>query len=441
MKKSIWKYKNIYMIGVKGVGMTALAEVLLANGFSVRGSDTHEQFMTDEVLARLGVPVSGFSAAHIHNADAVVHSNAYSAENNEEMKAANEARMPIFSYPEVVAEFFNAHHGIAIAGSHGKTTTTAMLAHLLRYAQCNVTAIVGSKVLNWGCGALAGDLKKSDALFVLEADEYKEAFLNYRPKGAIITNIDYDHPDYFRRPEDYQAAFVKFTAAIPPNGFLVIGDSDDALAEIARSAACKVIVMRKDDLMPFALHTPGEHNQQNANLAYRVALELGVSAQIAQEGLEDFKGTARRLEHIGESHAAPVFDDYAHHPTEIRATLRALVVKYPKKRIIAVFQPHTYSRTRALFDDFAHAFEDAETVVLTSVYASAREKKEGSGDGVDMETMTAMINKNKKKKAFFIEDMEWIPDFIHPRLGADAVVVTLGAGDIWRVGHALVKKE
>lgn len=426
------------MIGVKGVGMTALAQVLLANGFFVRGSDTQEHFMTDEVLARLGVPVADFSAQNILGNDVVVHSNAYSEENNEEMKAAIEARMPVFSYPEVVAEFFNAHHGIAIAGSHGKTTTTAMLSHLLKYAERNVTSIVGSKVVNWGCGALAGDLKKPDALFVLEADEYKEAFLNYHPKGAIITNIDYDHPDYYRRPEDYQAAFVKFAASIATNGFLVIGDSDAALAEIARSAACKVIVMRKDDMIDFALQTPGEHNRQNANLAYRVALELGVPADIARAGLEDFKGTTRRLEYVGESHAAPVFDDYAHHPTEVKATLGALKEKYPKKRIIAIFQPHTYSRTRALFDDFARAFEDADIAVLTSVYASAREKKEGSGNGVDMGVMTAMINKNKKKKAVFIEDMAQIPAHILKRLGADAVVVTLGAGDVWKVGKALV---
>ncbi|MBI5913493.1 UDP-N-acetylmuramate--L-alanine ligase [Candidatus Azambacteria bacterium] len=437
MKKSIWKYKKIHMIGVKGVGMTALAEVLLANGFFVRGSDIQEHFMTDEVLARLNVPVTDFSAAHIQGSDAVVHSNAYNAENNEEMKAAQDAHMPIFSYPEVVAEFFNAHHGIAVAGSHGKTTTTAMLSHLLQYAERNVISIVGSKVVNWGCGAIAGDLKKQDALFVLEADEYKEAFLNYHPKGAIITNIDYDHPDYYRRPEDYQAAFVKFAASIAPTGFLVIGDSDAALAEIARSAACKVIVMRKDDMAAFALQTPGEHNQQNANLAYRVALELGVPAHIARAGLEDFKGTSRRLEYIGESHAAPVFDDYAHHPTEIRATLGALKAKYPKKRIVAIFQPHTYSRTKALFNDFAAAFSDAETVVLAGVYASAREKKEGSGNGVDMEAMTAMINK-KKKKAVFIEDIAQIPAYIAKRLGADAVAVTLGAGDIWQVGKALV---
>ncbi|MEK7494194.1 MAG: cyanophycin synthetase [Patescibacteria group bacterium] len=438
MKRSIWKYKKIHMVGVKGVGMTALAQVLTANGFSVNGSDVQDEFMTDEVLARLGVAVTDFSAQNIRNNDVVVHSNAYSEENNEEIKAAIDAHTPIFSYPEVVAELFNAHHGIAIAGSHGKTTTTAMLSHLLHYAQRNVTAIVGSKVINWGCGALAGDLKNTDALFVLEADEYKEAFLNYHPKGAIITNIDYDHPDYYRRPEDYQAAFVKFAASIAPNGFLVIGDSDTALSEIARSAACKVIVMRKDDMMHFALQTPGEHNQQNANLAYRVALELGVPAHSAREGLEDFKGTARRLEYIGEAHTAPVFDDYAHHPTEVKATLGALKEKYPKKRIIAIFQPHTYSRTKALFNDFARAFEDADIVVLAGVYASAREKKEGSENEVDMEAMTAMINKDKKNKAVFIEDIMQIPAYISKRLGADAVVVTLGAGDVWKVGKALV---
>src|SRR3989304_3145342 len=240
----IKQYKKIHMIGVKGVGMTALAEVLLANGFSVTGSDVHDEFMTDAVLARLGIAVSEFGEEHVHGADAIVRSNAYTEE-NEEVKEAVERNIPLFSYPEVVAELFNAHRGIAVAGSHGKTTTTAMLAHILKAAEKNVTAIVRSRVIDWGSGAVAGDLSKDDALFVLEADEYKEAFLHYQPHGAIITNIDYDHPDYFANPEDYRKAFEKFVALIPATGFLIMGDNDETLAEVARNAACKVVVVRQ----------------------------------------------------------------------------------------------------------------------------------------------------------------------------------------------------
>ncbi|MCR4323090.1 MAG: Mur ligase family protein, partial [Candidatus Azambacteria bacterium] len=222
MEKSIWKYKKIHMIGVKGVGMTALAQVLTANGFSVNGSDEGDDFMAP-VLATINIVATPFDPKNVKGVDMVIRSNAYTPENGE-VKEAMDKNIPLFSYPEVVAELFNAHRGIAVAGSHGKTTTTAMLAHILKEAQENVTAIVGSKVLDWGSGAIAGDLKKSDALFVLEADEYKEAFLNYRPNGAIITNIDYDHPDYFAKPEDYRKAFVKFVALIPSTGFLVMSD-------------------------------------------------------------------------------------------------------------------------------------------------------------------------------------------------------------------------
>lgn len=414
--------------------MAALAEVLLSNGFQVSGSDVKEKFMTDEVLERLGVRVAEFSRDGVIAAGAVIRSNAYDA-NHPEIAAAVKAGIPVFSYPEVAAEFFNASFGIAVAGSHGKTTTTAMLAHILKFAGRNVTAVVGSKVLNWQSGAICGDLKKPGAFFVLEADEYKEAFLNYRPKGAIITNVDYDHPDYFSNFRDYQNAFGRFAALIPQDGFLIASGQDGSLKGVVKKAKCRVRFAGKSDILKFNLRTIGKHNQFNASLARLAALELGIGDAVIKEALETFQGTSRRLEFVGTAQGALVFDDYAHHPTEIKATLSALSEQYPGKEIIAVFQPHTYSRTKALFDDFAEAFSRAHTVILTDVYASAREHYNG---GINLAIMTSKINL-KDSQAVLINDKSKIPDYLLQSLDDRAVVVTMGAGNIREVAEKVVQ--
>ncbi len=436
MKQSIWDYKKIHMTGVKGVGMTALAQVLVANGFDIDGSDVSEKFMTDEVLVKLGITVTPFDARRVKGADAVIYSNAYSAAINEEVKAAEHSGVPLFSYPQVVAELFNAHYGIAVAGSHGKTTTTAMLAHILYRAQKNVTAIVGSKVLNWQCGAIAGDLSKLDALFVLEADEYKEAFLHYHPQCAIITNIDHDHPDYFKTPRSYSDAFENFIRSISPDGFVVINGDDAVLRDAARYASCRIISISKDDVEAIQLNLIGKHNQMNAAMAIAVAKELGVSDKIARDAIVDFQGTSRRMEYIGEKDGTLIFDDYAHHPTEIKASLAGLRKKYPEKNIIAIFQPHTFSRTKAFFSDFANAFSDADSVILTDVYASAREKK--GENMVDMAEMVSAMER-KGKDTILIKNKTHIASAVRRLVSPDAVVVTLGAGDIWQVSRALIE--
>ncbi|MCR4322616.1 MAG: hypothetical protein NUV61_00820, partial [Candidatus Azambacteria bacterium] len=246
------------------------------------------------------------------------------------------------------------------------------------------------------------------------------------------------HPDYFAKPEDYRKAFVKFVALIPSTGFLVMSDDDEVLAEIARSAACKVVVVREESAEKFSLHSPGAHYQLDANLAYRAALECGVAPDVARAALEAFQGTTRRLELVGECNGATVIDDYAHHPTEIKATLKGVSEKYKGKHIFAIFQPHTYSRTKALFDEFAAAFADADSVVLTSVYASAREKKEGNENDVDMEVMVGMVNEQAgKKKAIYIEDRNAVIDYVKAHTKKNTVIITLGAGDMWQVARAL----
>lgn len=430
--KNFKQYKRVHMVGIKGVGMAALAEVLVKNGFEVSGSDVKEGFMTDATLKRLNISVSEFNADNIKSADALIRSNAYNS-NNVEVKGAEDFGKPIFSYPEVVAEFFNGAYGLAVAGSHGKTTTTAMLAYILKSAGKNVTAIVGSIVDDWGSGAVAGDLNNPDALFVLEADEYKEAFLNYQSRAAIITNIDYDHPDYYKSVAEYENAFVKFISSVSSDGFLVIDSRDARLNDIARDARTRVISVGSNDVPRFTLRLAGEHNLSNAALAYRAALELGVSDAEARKALANFKGTARRMELVGEKNGALIYDDYAHHPTEIKATLAALRAKHPNKKIIAVFQPHTYSRTKALFNDFATAFGSADEVVLTDIYASAREQKD---DSVDMAKMASAASRDGAKVSF-IKDKNNIADHIKGVMNSDSLIVTMGAGDIWQIGRSL----
>lgn len=439
MRRSIWDYKKVHMVGIKGVGMTALAEILQKNRFALTGSDVKEEFMTDEVLKRLGIGVADFHFRNTEGKDAIIHSNAYTPEHME-LKAARDRGIPIFSYPEVVAELFNAHNGIAVAGSHGKTTTTAMLAHILKYAGTNATAIVGSKVRNWGSGAIAGTLGDPSIPFVLEADEYKDAFLHYRPKGAIITNIDWDHPDYFKTPEEYKSAFAKFVALLPEDGFLVINGEDNVLMEIASRALCDVLSVTKAGLEPFVLRLAGEHNVFNANLAYQAALKLGLDHSTATSALADFEGTARRMELVGERNGMIIYDDYAHHPTEIKATLAALKEMHPGKKIIAVFQPHTFSRTKALFNDFTSAFSDADIAILTDVYPSARERKEEYTHAVDMGAMERSI-RERGNAAQFIRNTADVEQSVRDLLTPEAIVVTLGAGDIWQTAKGLTTKD
>lgn len=440
MHRSIRDYKNIHMVGIKGVGMAALAEVLLRNGLRFTGSDVEEQFMTDTALEKLGIKVKNFDAGNVADKDAIVRSNAYQ-DNHVEVAAAKSLGIPVFSYPEVAAGLFNSVRGIAIAGSHGKTTTTAMLAHVLKSAGLNLTAIVGSRVIDWQSGAVAGDLSKKDALFVLEADEYKEAFLNYRPFGAIITNIDYDHPDYFPDKQSYLNAFLKFIALIPENGFLIINGNDSDLVGIAETASCKVIKVDESNFTDMKLQSIGNHNLFNANLTLRASEELGVNDKQAVMSLENFGGTARRQEFVGRVGESLIFDDYAHHPTEIQATLSALRGKYRGRQIIAVFQPHTFSRTKALFGQFINAFSDADFVVLADVYASARERKESHSQGVNMENMADGL-RHHGKNAVFLKNKDEIAEYIRKNHGnSHAVVITMGAGDIWQVSQELVNNR
>jgi len=434
MDFNLKKYKKIFFVGIKGAGMAALSELLAKNGYLVSGSDVKEKFITDEALKKAGMAVFEFGEKNLSGYDVVIRSVAYDIKSNEDLKAAKNLGIPIFTYPEVVASIFNTKFGVAVAGSHGKTTITAMLADILDKAGKNLNAIVGSKVNAWGSGARTNNLKKDEAVFVLEADEYRGAFLNYLPKCAIIANIDYDHPDCYKTKESYKRAFLDFAKNISDDGFLIANKDYPEIVRISKSLKCKVIFYDSGNLINFKLKFPGLYNQQNANAAYLCALELGVSKESARKSLEEFSGTARRFEVLGEKEKAVIIDDYAHHPSEIRAVLSGVKEKFPEKKVIAVFQPHTYSRTKKFSIDFSKAFDGADRVILMDIFSSARESFDPD---VDVKDLSSKVG----DKAVFIKNKKEVLDFCKKYFFEDSAIIFMGAGDIWQLARDLYQNK
>ncbi len=453
--------RRVYCIGLKGVGMTGLAQLLKARGAEVWGSDTDEHFFTDEVLRRVGLECyDGFDAKHLDKPiDVVVRSTAY-GETHHEVAAALAKGLPVLTYPEALGQLTQGTRAIAVAGSHGKTTTSALLAHVLEVAKLHPSALVGSQVLGWQGNALAG----SGDLFVFEADEYQNKFQYFSPQAVVLTSIDWDHPDFFATPDDYYAAFVSFLKRLPPDGFVVACYDDPRVKRAVADAGLKpeqivsyglqdgnwrMVRMWLDEGRwhfsarqgeefkgDFWLKLIGSHNVANALAAVACASRLGVDLEVIRQALASFEGTSRRLEQKGKlTNGVTVVDDYAHHPTEIAATLKALKAFYPYKHIRCVFQPHTFSRTQALLSDFAKSFAEADEVVLLPTYASARD----AGKGADSEALLEEIKKYKPT-ASYCPSIAQATEYLSSTAGRSDLVVTMGAGDVWQVGEALIKQ-
>ena len=409
--------RNAYLIGIKGVGMCALAQILKSRGVRVLGSDTYEKFFTDEVLKKLKIECKeGFAKKNLpKNIDVIIASNAYINTQNPEIAEADRRGVSVISYPDALAELFNNAYGIAIAGSHGKSTTTAMLGYILEYVGMDPTVIVGSRVNQWGSNARASrqNLKSLNSptngahhYFVAEADEYRDAFLKYRPKMIVLTNIDYDHPDYFKTEAAYKKSFQKFMRRVPKDKLI-----DGRQAELTQK---------------FDLKLKGEHNQQNATVAYLAARKLGVKADTAKEALRRFSGLSRRFESYGSYHGALLYDDYAHHPTEIRAAINGAKQTHPDRKIIVMFQAHTFTRTKKLFDDFNTALKSADEVYILKTYSSARERGEDIwGKKLAKALNTRYFTTHKAAANYLHKNQNYT--------GSTCVVLALGAGDGWQV--------
>ncbi len=394
--------KSVHFVGIGGTGLSAIARILLERGCSVSGSDRILSPLARE-LASSGVRVvEGHSPRNIAGADLVIRSSAI-PDDNPEVQAALAAGIPVVKRSDFLAELIGGQECVAVAGTHGKTTTTAMLAWVLTRLEQDPSYIVGGVPHNLGSNAHAGGGKQ----FVIEADEYDNMFLGLSPQWAVVTVVEHDHPDFFPTPADYQAAFVAFTHKILPGGSLFVSRDDPGAAALAAAAPSNVhtftygmdpganysardLVSNHLGGMNFTLwhaspganpaplvwsrlQVPGEHNVRNAAAALAVVHQLGLPLDQAAAALQEFSGTGRRFDLRGEASGVIIINDYAHHPTEIRTTLAAARQRYPDHRIWAVWQPHTFSRTQALLEAFAAAFKDADQVIVTEVYA-ARER-------------------------------------------------------------------
>ncbi|HWE62878.1 MAG TPA: UDP-N-acetylmuramate--L-alanine ligase [Chloroflexota bacterium] len=455
---------HIHLVGVAGAGMNALAPMLQARGYRLSGSDMQRSAQVERLLAAGMMFTQGHDAANVCAADLVIISAAV-RETNVEVAAARAAGIPVVKRAAALGWLLEGLRTIAVAGTHGKTTTTAMLAVILRQAGFDPTFMVGGEVLEleasgyWGAGAWA----------VVEADEYDRSFLQFRPEIAVITNVEPDHLDYYGSVAAMHEAYARFMARIRPGGTLVLNVEDPYLRTVAppldvavvtcglrpdptswgqrpdwradRIAATETGVSfeldgyRGQEATRIDLLLAGRHNVCNAVQACAAASTAGVPLATCQAALGTFRGTGRRFQVVGEAADVLVIDDYAHHPTEVRVNLAAARARFPGRRLVVVFQPHTYSRTKHLFEDFARAFNEADLLILTDIYAA----RETDTLGMDVAQLHAAIAaQGHVQSVVSIRDLAAIPAALAPRLRAGDVVLTLGAGSITTVGPALL---
>ncbi|MDP2656745.1 MAG: UDP-N-acetylmuramate--L-alanine ligase [bacterium] len=448
---------RVHLIGIKGAGMVALAQLLLADGLEVSGSDTAESFFTDETLNKLGIISQLFSSSNItDDIDLVIYSTAWV--DHEEYKTAKNKHIPMISYAQAIADRFNDAYGIAVCGSHGKTTTVAMLAYVMAELGKDPTAVIGSLVKQFGTNALVG----SSEYFVLEADEYQNKFSLYEPRATIVTSIDYDHPDFFKTPEEYEQVFIDFLKKDSQQHIVACIDNGGV------SQACKYVLNKKittygwsmdaqfrasnyhvqdgcgvfevlydeQNLGEFRTALVGQHNATNALavLTMCCCLDIPLDASFTQ-ALASFAGTARRFEMKGVIGNTIIIDDYAHHPVEVQAALKAAKVHYVDKRIWCVFVPHTFSRTQALMDEFARSFQMVDKVIVLDIYSSARE----SVGEVSSQDLVKKINEISCN-AMHIHTNEEATAYLADHLDDIDVLITMGAGDVWKVGVSLIEQ-
>ncbi len=444
---------HIHIVGIGGSGMSAIARVLLERGgYRVSGSD-RSLSDTGRALADLGATVHvGHRAEQVEEADLLFVSSAIPAD-NEEVQAARARGVPVIKRPQVLAWLTAPYQTIAVAGTHGKTTTTAMIVRLLMEAGLDPSFVVGG-VLPGLSNARAGQ----GPYFVIEADEYDRTFLGLRPQVAVVTNVEMDHPDCYPTYGDVQAAFAAFLAGVREGGWVVacaddpgvaallpglpagqrvlrygLGPEGDLRAEAVSLAGLPSFELVSDGRRAerFDLRVPGLHNVQNALATLSVAQVLGIPEAVTHRALASYTGVARRFELKGEAHGITVLDDYAHHPTEVRATLAAARARFGAREIWAVFQPHTFSRTEALLADYRHSFDDADHVLVTPIYA-ARESDE------HRVTSATLVEAVEHRDVRRVRDLEAAVALLAGSLQAGDVLVTMGAGDSNRVGEGVL---
>ena len=455
MMVSFRNFQRIHMVGIGGIGMSGIAEVLLTLGYSVSGSDTKPSTITER-LQDLGATVfEGHKAENVQGAHVVVTSSAVKTDNPEVVEAHRQ-KIPVIPRAEMLAELMRLKYGIAVAGAHGKTTTTSMVASVMGTAHLDPTFVIGGKVNQAGTTARVG---RGD-YFVVEADESDRSFLMFAPVVAVVTTIDREHLDQYSSLEDIQSAFLQFVNSVPfygsailcidePNVQAIIPNVKRPILTYGLSAQADLVISdvemvglgsefrltyKGEDLGMFQLpHPPGIHNVRNAAAAAAVALYLNVATDLIREGLEKFGGVGRRFDIKGVVNDIVVIDDYGHHPAEIRATLEAARgCKF--NRLLVLFQPHRYSRTQHLWDDFSRAFNQADILVLTDIYAAS----EAPIPGITSEALAKSIGDAGHKNVHYFRSMQDGIEFLLKEARPADAILTIGAGNVSRASNELM---
>ena len=453
--------KHVHCIGIGGIGLSAIAEILLQKGISVSGSDSKESDITDRLIRNGAQVYLGHREKNVGEADLVIYSAAIPP-NNTELRAARSKGIRIATRAEALGELMKgAKYSIAVAGAHGKTTATSMISLILRNAGKEPTILVGGNLTEIGGNVAVGN----PDYFITEACEYMDSFLALCPKYAVILNIDSDHLDYFKDIDHIVRSFDRFANLVPDDGAVFAYDANPFVSSILKDLKRRFVTFgfhekcnyRADNiefdregfpafsieengkaLCRVRLQIPGEHNIANALAAVACSIVMGIELDTIVSTLEAYKGTQRRFDIQGTTtRGVKVVDDYAHHPAEIAATIKA-ARNVPHSKMWVLFQPHTYTRTLALHDDFAEALDAADKVVLAEIYA-AREKNTHNVSSKSI--LAKMKEKNPGKEAWYIETFEEIADFVLTYAEPGDLVITMGAGDIFQVGEAILEKD
>ncbi|MEP0821626.1 MAG: UDP-N-acetylmuramate--L-alanine ligase [Ignavibacterium sp.] len=452
--------KKIHFVGIGGIGMSGIAEILLDQGFKVSGSDRALSEVTDR-LKSLGAEIfEGHDAKNVgSDVDALVYSSAVTPDNPEVLEATRR-KIPVIRRAEMLAEVMRLKYGIGIAGTHGKTTTTSMIGLVLLEGGLDPTVIVGGKLS--GLGGTNARLGHGEFI-VVEADEFDRSFLSITPTIAVLTTLETDHLDCYRDLEDIKGAFVQFASRVPFYGFVVLCLDEPALLDIMPQLSRKKIItyglnpqadiqaadirhkentstfmLRRgnQDLGEVTIRVPGRHNVQNALAAITVGLELGVPFERVKRGIEQFAGVYRRWELKGEFDGVSVFDDYAHHPTECRATLAGAKAGW-RRRVVCVFQPHLYSRTRDFYEEFGKSFLLSDVLIVTDVYPAREEPIQG----VTGELIVSAAKRFGHKHAHYVPDKHQVTATLEKIVKPGDIVITMGAGDIWKYGEEFLRHQ
>ena len=449
--------KHVYFVGIGGIGMSGIAEILLNQGFRVSGSDLTLTEVTRHLVDMGATVYEGHDPANLADVDVLVYSSAVALE-NPEVIAAIERKIPVIRRAEMLAEVMRLHHGIAVAGTHGKTTTTSMLGMVLIEGGQDPTVIVGGKLHAFGgTNARLG----SGEFMVVEADEFDRSFLQLNPSIAILTTLEEEHLDIYSSLDDLKNAFVEFANKVPFYGFITLCLDEPALQEILPRIMRKVVtygfssqadiqavdLVQKENRSTFTvlregeelgvihLGVPGEHNVQNALATVAVSLELGIAFESIKTALDAFTGAFRRFEVKADLRDVLVIDDYAHHPTEVKVTLRGIKSGW-RRRVVCVFQPHTYTRTRDFYKDFGGAFMNADLLIVTDVYPA----RERPIQGVTGEIIADAARSFGHKNVMYIQDKKDIPARLLELVRPGDIVITMGAGDIYQYGAMFIEQ-